>query len=105
MKAIIYDIRFEKNLDLGDIDWFLKEIKSPIRLEIGDKIALSFDSFDRSLEEDNHRIAEYMGYLLKESIYASKYRASFEISDIMYNHEFDGDEPNFHGVITLKGKY
>lgn len=105
MKAIIYVIRFEENSGLGDIDWFLKEIKSPIRLEIGDKIALSFESFDRSLEDDRNRIAELMGYLLEKSIYASKYRASFEISDIMYNHEFDGDEPNFHGVITLKGKY
>jgi hypothetical protein len=110
MKAMIYVIRFEEELDLGDIDCYLKEIKSHIRLEIGDKIALSFASFDRSLEDDEYRIVELMGYLLEKSIYPSKYRASFEISDITYIHEYYYDDDdyddgiNFYGAITLKGK-
>ena len=106
MKAMIYIIRFEENLGLGDIDFYLKEIESPIRLEVGDKITLSFASFDRSLEDDKDYIGRMVELLLEKSIYPSKYRASFEISDIMYNHEFydDDDGINFHGVITLKGK-
>lgn len=107
MKAMIYIIRFEENLGLGDIDFYLKEIESPIRLEVGDKIALSFASFDRSLEDDKDYIGRMVELLLEKSIYPSKYRASFEISDIIYNHEFyddDDDGINLHGVITLKGK-
>ena len=105
MKAIIYVIRFEENLGLGDIDFYLKEIESPIRLEVGDKIALSFASFDRSLEDDKDYIGRMVELLLEKSIYPSKYRASFEISDIIYNHDYyDDDEVNFNGIITLKGK-
>ena len=106
MKVMTYEIRFEENLDLGDIDFYLKEIESPIRLEIGDKIALSFASFDRSLEDDKDYIGEMMELLLEKSIYASEYMASFEISDITYNHDHydDDDEINFNGYITLKGK-
>jgi hypothetical protein len=105
MKAMIYIIRFEENLGLGDIDFYLKEIESPIRLEVGDKIALSFASFDRSLEDDKDYIGRMVELLLEKSIYPSKYRASFEISDIIYNHDYyDDDEVNFNGVITLKGK-
>ena len=103
MKAMNYLIRFEENLGLGDIDFYLKKIESPIRLEIGDKIALGFASFDRSLEDD---IYSMMELLLEKSIYASEYMASFEISDITYNHDHydDDDDFNFHGAITLKGK-
>ena len=104
MKAMIYIIKFEENLGLGDIDFYLKEIESPIRLEIGDKIALSFASFNRSLEDDIHSMVKL---LLEKSIYASEYMASFEISDITYNHHYyddDEDVVDFHGVITLKGK-
>ena len=107
MEAMIYIIRFEENLGLGDIDFYLKEIESPIRLEVGDKIALSFASFDRSFEDDKDYIGRMVELLLEKSIYPSKYRASFEISDIMYSHEFyddDDDGINIHGVITLKGK-
>ena len=107
MKAMTYVIRFEPELDLGDIDFYLKEIESPIRLEVGDKIALSFASFDREVNNDLDKdyIDELMGYLFEKSIIASKYSASFEISDITYNHEYrDGEEINFNGVITLKGK-
>ena len=103
MKAMTYLIRFEESLDLGDIDLFLKKIKSHVRLEIGDKIALSFASF---LEDDKDRIVELMGYLFEKSIYRSEYSAFFEISDIVYNHGFydDDDEFYFYGIITLKGK-
>lgn len=111
MKAMTYVIRFEENLDLGDIDFYLKEIESPIRLEIGDNIVLSLASFDRSLDAD---LDGMMELLLKKSIYPLKYRASFEISDIIYNHEYydydyndydDYDDYlNFHGIIILKGK-
>ena len=108
MKAIIYVIRFEPELGFRDIALYLKKIESPIRLEVGDKIALSFASFDRSLEDDKDYIGRMVELLLEKSIYPSKYRASFEISDIMYNHEFydddDYDEFNFHGIITLKSK-
>lgn len=105
MKAIIYVIRFEPELDLRDIEWSLKEIISPIRLEIGDKIKLSIESFDRSPEDDINDIGRMRDLLLSKSMHASSYRASFEISDIIYNHEYNGeDEVNFHGVITLKGK-
>ncbi len=109
---MIYIIRFEENLGLGDIDFYLKEIESPIRLEVGDKIALNFASFDSRLddfmdkEEKEKEKDDMMRCLLEKSIYPSKYRASFEISDIIYNHEFyddDDDGINFHGVITLKG--
>lgn len=106
MKAMTYIIKFEENLGLGDIDFYLKEIESPIRLEIGDKIALSFVSFDRSLEDDRDYIGRMVEFLLEKSIYASEYMASFEISNITYIHEsydYDG-EINFHGSITLKGK-
>lgn len=103
MKPMIYVIRFEENSGLGDIGFYLKEIESPIRLEIGDKIFLSLASFDRSLEGD---IDGMMELLLEESIYPLKYRASFEISDITYNNEYyyRGVEINFYGIITLKGK-
>ena len=106
MKAMIYVIRFEENLGLGDIDCYLKEIKSPIRLEIGDKIALGFASFDRSLEDDRVSTGSMVKFLLEKSIYAStRYSAYFEISDITYhNVDYDGEEIDFHGVITLKGK-
>lgn len=106
MKAMTYLIRFEPELGFRDIDLYLKKIKSHIRLEIGDKIALSFASFDRSLEDDKDRIVELMGYLFEKSIYRSSYSAFFEISDIVYNHGFydDDGEFYFYGVITLKGK-
>ncbi len=101
-----YLIRFEPELGFRDIDLYLKKIKSHIRLEIGDKIALSFASFDRSLEDDKDRIVELMGYLFEKSIYRSGYSAFFEISDIVYNHGFydDDGEFYFYGIITLKGK-
>ena len=106
MKAMFYVIRFEPELDLGDIDCYLKEIESPVRLEIGDKIALSFASFDTSIEDDSGYIVSMVELLLEKSIYPSEYKASFEISDIIYNHYdyYDGEEINFHGIITLKGK-
>ena len=108
MKAMIYIIKFEENLGLGDIDFYLKEIESPIRLEVGDKIALSFASFDREVNNDLDKdyMDELMGYLFEKSMHPSKYSATFEISDITYNHEYYyyDDEINFHGVITLKGK-
>ena len=107
MEAMIYIIRFEENLGLGDIDFYLKEIESPIRLEVGDKIALSFASFDRSFEDDKDYIGRMVELLLEKSIIASRHSATFEISDIMYKHEFydyDDDGINIHGVITLKGK-
>ena len=107
MKAMTYVIRFEPELDLGDIDCYLKEIESPIRLEIGDKIALTFASFDRSIEDDSSNIVKMVKFLLEKSIYVStRYSAYFEISDITYHHVYydDDDEVNFHGIITLKGK-
>lgn len=104
MNAMSYYIRFEESLDLGDIECYLVRIDSPIRLEIGDKIAISYFSFDRS-EESWDDIDRMMELLLEKSIYPSNYKASFEISYIMYNHEFFGDDGiNFHGVVTLKGK-
>jgi hypothetical protein len=102
-----YVIRFEPELDLGDIDFYLKEIESPIRLEVGDKIVLSLGSFDSRLDDfmDKGEKDDMMRCLFEKSIIASKYSATFEISDIIYNHEYrDGEEINFHGVITLKGK-
>ena len=105
MKEIIYVIIFEPELDLSDVEWFLKEIISPIRLEIGDKIKLSIDSFDRSPEDDINDIARMRDLLLSKSMHSTNYSASFEISDIIYNHEYNGEnEVNFHGVITLKAK-
>ncbi len=109
MKAITYLIRFEPELGFRDIALYLKKIKSPIRLEIGDKITLSLASFDRSLGADKDYIIELVERLLDRSIYPFKYRAFFEISDIVYNHglyddDDDYDEFNFHGIITLKGK-
>ena len=107
MKAIIYVIRFEENLGLGDIDFYLKEIESPIRLEVGDKIALSFASFDSRLDDfmDKGEKDDMMRCLLEKSIIASRHSATFEISDIIYNHDYyDDDEVNFNGIITLKGK-
>ena len=106
MKPMFYVIRFEPELDLGDIDCYLKEIESPIRLEVGDKIALDFASFDRSIEDDSSNIVKMVKVLLEKSIYAStRYSVYFEISDIAYHHSYyDGEEINFHGIITLKGK-
>lgn len=103
MKAITYVIRFEENLDLGDIEFFIKVIESPIRLEVGDKITLSFASFG---DIDKCYVDDMMEVLFKKSIKASKLDAYFEISDIVYNHErhYYDDEINFHGIITLKGK-
>ena len=102
---MVYVIRFEPELDLGDIDHYLKEIESPIRLEIGDKIALDFASFDRSVEDDSSFIARMVKFLLEKSIYAGRYSAYFKISNITYHHTYyDDDEINFHGTITLKGK-
>ncbi len=104
MKAMTYVIKFEENLNLGNIAFYLKEVESPIRLEIGDKIALSIASFDRPFEDN--RIDRMMEFLLTKSIDVLKYTAIFEISDIIYNNEYyykDG-EINFYGTITLKGK-
>ena len=104
MKPMIYVIKFEENLDLGDIEFFIRVIKSPIRLEVGDKITLSFASFDGDL--DKGYVDDMMEVLFKKSIKASKLDAYFEISDIIYNHEgcyYDVDT-NFRGIITLKGK-
>ena len=108
MKAMIYEIRFEDNKDIGDIEFALNVIKSPIRLEIGDKIALSGESFD-VLGMDKDIIEDYlnemMEILLKKAIKASKFYAYFEISDIIYYHEcYDNTDFGFNGVITLKGK-
>jgi FKBP-type peptidyl-prolyl cis-trans isomerase (trigger factor) len=68
MKAIIYVIRFEPELGFRDIALYLKKIESPIRLEVGDKIALSFASFDRSLEDDKDYIHQNIEHLLKFQI-------------------------------------
>jgi hypothetical protein len=106
MKAMIYVIRFEESLGLGDIEGFLKEIKSPIRLEIGDKITLSIASFDRTPEDDIADIIRMKDLLLPKSWHSTNYTASFEISDITYNNEYyyRDDEIKFYGIITLKGK-
>lgn len=107
MKAMTYEIRFEENLDLGEIEFFLNEIESPVRLEVGDKIALSLESFCRRLDDwVDEGVKDYMmRCLLEKSIIASRHSATFEISDIIYNHDYyDDDEVNFNGVITLKGK-
>ena len=107
MKAMTYEIRFEENLDLGETEFCLKEIESPIRLEIGDKIALSLGSFDSRLDDfmDKGEKDDMMRCLLEKSIIASRHSATFEISDIIYNHDYyDDDDVNFNGVITLKGK-
>ncbi len=96
-----YLIRFEPELGFRDIDLYLKKIKSHIRLEIGDKIALSFASFDRSLKDVRDNMGSMMKFLSEKSIYASKYSAYFEISNINYHHDA---EFGFHGIITLKGK-
>ena len=108
MKTMIYGINFEDNKDIGDIEFALNVIKSPIRLEIGDKIALSGESFDvlgmdKDIIEDY--LTEMMEILFKKSIKASKFNAYFEISDIIYYHEcYDNIDFGFNGVITLKGK-
>ena len=108
MKAMNYEISFEEKLGLDDIEFCLKEIESPIRLEIGDKIALSLESFDRSLDGwmDEGEKDDMMRCLIEKSIIASRHSATFEISDIIYcNHDYyDDDKVNFNGVITLKGK-
>ncbi len=107
MKAMTYEIRFEENLDLGEIEFCLKEIESPVRLEVGDKIALSLESFDRRLDDwmDEGGKDDMMRCLLEKSTIASRHSAIFEISDIIYNHDYyDDDGVNFNGVITLKGK-
>ena len=102
MKAMIYIIKFEENLGLGDIDFYLKEIESPIRLEIGDVIGLGLASFDGDLDKGS--TVELIGYLLERSIYSVEYPAYFEISDITYSHDYYDGEIRFNGVITLKGK-
>ena len=102
MKAMIYVIRFEENLDLDDLEWHLKKIESPIRLEIGDVIGLGLASFDEDLDKGS--TVELMGYLLERSIYSVEYPAYFKISDIMYSHDYYDGEIRFNGVITLKGK-
>ena len=108
---MIYRIVFEDNEDIedyGHIDFYLKEITSPIKLEVGDKIVLSGASFDRvtfyDLRDDD--IDEMMEFLIKNSIRESKHLAYFEISDIVYNHEWYNNEAeyNFHGIIILRGK-
>ena len=108
MKEMTYLIRFEDGEYFGDIGFYLKEIISPIRLEVGDKIVLGHASFDRVTFFDlsNDDIGEMMEVLLKKSIKTSKPYACFEISDIEYNHEWYNDEEefNFHGIIILKGK-
>ena len=108
MKAMFYVIRFEPELDLGDIEYALKEIESPIRLEIGDKIKLSLDSFDRDPEDgiaDINDVVRMRDILLAKSRHSSRYTATFEISDITYYHDYYDDSViNFHGVITLKDK-
>ena len=108
MKAMIYIIRFEENLGLGDIDFYLKEIESPIRLEVGDKIALNIASFDSRLDDfmDKEEKDDMMRCLLEKSIIASPYSAFFLISDIAYRNEYyrRNDELNFYGIITLSGK-
>ena len=108
MKEIIYRVSFEDMEYFGDIAFYLKEIISPIRLEVGDKIALSYASFDRDIFHDlsNDEINAMWKALLKKSIKASKYYAYFETSDIVYNHEWyhDEDEFNFHGEVILRGK-
>lgn len=112
MKAMIYMIEFEDREDFGDfvgIDFYLRKFISPIRLEVGDKIALGHSSFDRvrfSNQISRDDIDEMMEFLFKKSIKASKYLAYFEISDIEYSHHWNDDEEgfNFHGTIILKGK-
>lgn len=108
MKEMIYVIRFEENLDLGEIEFCLKEIESPIRLDVGDKIALSLESFDRRLDDwmDDGEKDDMMRCLFEKSIITSRHSATFEISEIIYNHKpyYEDDEFSFHGVITLKGK-
>lgn len=104
MESMIYLIRFEDEEYFGDIGFYLKEIESPVRLEVGDKITLSFASFDGDL--DKGYVDEMMEVLFKKSIKASKLDAYFEISDIIYNHEgyyYDVDT-NLRGIIILKGK-
>jgi len=105
MKAMTYVIKFEPELALRDIEGFLKEIKSPIRLEIGDKITLSIASFYRTPEDDIADIIRMKDLLLPKSRHSTNYTASFEISDIIYNHvHYDDIDYGFRGVITLKGK-
>ena len=108
MKAVKYEIRFEEKLGLDDIDFYIKEIESPIRLEIGDKIELNIASFDSKLDDfmDKEEKDDMMRCLLEKSIIASPYSAFFLISDIAYRNEYyrRNDELSFYGVITLKGK-
>lgn len=107
MKEMIYRIEFEDNEDYGYIYLYLREFINPIRLEVGDKIALSHSSFDR-LNNDisTDRIDEMMEFLLKKSIKSTKHFAFFEISDIVYSHHWNDDEGEFNlrGIIILKGK-
>jgi hypothetical protein len=105
MKEMTYVIKFEPELDLGDIEGFLKEIKSPIRLEIGDKITLSIASFNRTPEDDIADIIRMKDLLLPKSRHSTNYRATFEISDITYDHiRYDDIDYGFRGIIILKGK-
>ena len=109
MESMIYRIRFEDEEYFGDIGFYLKEIESPIRLEVGDKIALTFASFDwdgTGKDQDQDHATEMMDLLIKKSINPPKYAVTFEISDVIYNHDWYGDEEefNFHGTIILKGK-
>ena len=109
MKAMIYRIEFEDREYLGGIDFYLRKFISPIRLEVGDKIALSHASFDRVLfsnQISRDDIDKMMEFLFKKSIIVSKYLAYFEILDIVYNHHWDDDEGEFNlrGTIILKGK-
>ena len=108
MKSMTYLIRFEDKLDLVDIAHSLKEIKSPIRLEVGDKIAIGGESFDEINPDKDINldyINEMMEILLKKAIKASEDYAYFEISDIIYyNEDYNRPDYFFHGVIILKGK-
>ena len=102
MKEMTYAIKFEDDKGTGDIKFALRDIKSPIRLEVGDKIAISGESFD---ETNLDYINEMMEVLLKKAIKASKFHAYFEISDIIYHHEYyDELGSSFSGLIVLKGK-
>ncbi len=108
MKAMTYYIRFEESLDLGNIYLDLKEIESPIRLEIGDKIAISYESFDERpgpYEDVDQDIVEMMELLSKKAIKVSRFNVYFEISDIFYDHVYYDDiDLGFNGKRILKGK-
>lgn len=67
MKGMIYRIVFENNGDFGNTYLYLRQIISPIRLEVGDKITLShisFDIFNNDISTDD--IDEMMEFLLKK---------------------------------------